>query len=56
MEVLIFIPTDEACLIFPNAFQLALIRQLQAHVKLIAFGSENKESRESHDHTKRLNR
>ena len=42
------------CLIFPSASQLALIG-LQTPIKLGAFEYENKESRESNNHTKRLN-
>ena len=43
------------CLIFPSEFQLTLISELQAPVKLIDFEYENKENRESDNHTKRLN-
>ena len=43
------------CLIFPIASQLALIGLLQACAKLSAFESENKESRESNNHTKNSN-
>ena len=43
------------CLIFPSASQLALISLLQARAKLSAFEYENKESRESNNHTKRSN-
>ena len=43
------------CLIFASASQLALIGSLQARAKLSAFEYENKESRESNNHTKRSN-
>ena len=43
------------CLIFPSASQLALTGQLQARAKLSAYEYEYKESRESNNHTKRLN-
>ena len=38
-------------LIFPSASQLALIGQLKASVKLIAFEYENKESIENNNNT-----
>ena len=43
------------CLIFPRAFHLALTNLLQACTKLSAFEYANEASRESNNHTKRLN-
>ena len=43
------------CLILPSASQLALTGYMQASAKLSAFDYESKKSRESSNHTKRLN-
>ena len=43
------------CLIYPRTSQLALTGTLQVLAELSAFEYESKESRESNNHTKRLN-
>ena len=40
---------------FPSTSQSAVIGQLQAHPKLSVFEYENKDSRESENHTERPN-
>ena len=46
--------SNEVCLIFPRASQLALIGELQARAKLSAFEYQNKASTEINNDTKRL--